>query len=66
MRRMICVTNKNVAEDLADQGFRYMLQYLNSDQEVYTFVETDELVKLLSDKRKYSKKDWFRNNKMMF
>lgn len=65
---MICVTRESVAEKLADAGFNYMTQYLNSDQLVYTFVETDELRKELNNKRNYTKKDWFYSpgNKLMF
>lgn len=66
MRKMICVVSEEVANDLADQGFRYMEQYINNDQKVYMFRESDKLHKILSDKRKYTRKDWFYNDKLLF
>ena len=58
MKRMICVTNQNMADELAARGFRYMKQYKN-DSEVFTFVESEELFELLDDKRTFSKKHWY-------
>jgi len=66
MKRMVCVINKDVADELDDLGFRYMVQQLHDNQEVYTFIETDKLHKELNNKKKYSKRDWYYSNKMMF
>ena len=65
MKRMICVTNKGVAEKLSDMGFRYMKQYLN-DTEIYTFIESEDLYQLLSDKRQFSKKHWYVDKRLRF
>ena len=65
MKRMICVTNKDVAEKLSDMGFRYMKQYLN-DTEIYTFIESEDLYQLLNDKRQFSKKHWYVDKRLRF
>ena len=66
MKKIITVFKKDVAEQIVDElGTSYMIQELNG-QEAYSFVESDRLIKLLSDKRKFSKKDWFTDNKLRF
>lgn len=65
MRRMICVTNKNVADELAGHGYRYMTQN-QGDKAVFTFVESEDLYELLSDKKKFSKKHWYVDKRLRF
>ena len=65
MKRMICVTNQNVAEELVSLGFRYMKQHQN-DTVIYTFIESEDLFELINDKRKFSKKHWYIDKRLRF
>ena len=65
MKRMICVRNQSMAEELADRGFRFMKQHQNGC-EVFTFVESEELLEVLDDKRKYSKENWYADRRLRF
>ena len=65
MKRMICVTNQGMAEELAARGFRFMKQHQNGC-EVYTFVECEELFELINDKRKFCKKNWYVDSRLRF
>ena len=65
MKKMICVTNKNVADELAEMGFRHMTQNVNGC-DVYTFVESEKLLDALSDKRRFSKEHWYMDKRLRF
>ena len=54
-----------MAEELAAKGFRFMKQHQNGC-EVYTFVECEELLEVLDDKRKYSKENWYADKRLRF
>ena len=63
--KFILVTKKEVAEEICDEiGTNYMLQDLNG-QTMYCFVNTDRLHKLLSNKGRFSKRDWFTGGGML-
>ena len=62
---MICVTNKNVAEELAGRGYRYMTQS-RGDSTVFTFLESEDLFELLSDAKQFSKKHWYVDKRLRF
>ena len=68
MKRMINVTDENMALELKECGFNYMESYLNSDEKVFVFQESKELYKLLNDKKRFSKRHWHynQNNKLLF
>ena len=65
MKKMICVTSKNVADELAELGFRHMTRNVNGS-DVYTFVESDRLIEVLSDRRKFSKENWYMDKRLRF
>ena len=65
MRRMICVTNKTVAEKLAESGYRYMTQS-RGDATVFTFLENEDLFELLSDRKQFDKKHWYVDKRLRF
>lgn len=65
MKRFINVINKNMRDELSDLGFRYTTQIID-DREVYVFIESDKLYKILNNKCKFSKKDYYHSNIMKF
>ena len=65
-KNMILVTNQKCAEQLADEGFKYMLQHLENNTVGYVFLETERLRKILSDKSRFSKKDWNPMSRLCF
>ena len=65
-RKFVCLTNKDKAEELADEGFNYMLETLDSNQVIYKFILTDELYRVLNDKKRFNKREWYYDSKMRF
>ena len=65
MKKLICVTNREVAGELAGMGFRYMIQHA-AGKEVFAFVESQRLFDVLSDSRKFSKKHWYIDKRLRF
>ena len=66
MKKLICVTNKEMAEKLAVMGYRYMTQQLGTG-EVYTFIENENLYELLNDdKKQFNKKHWYIDKRLRF
>ena len=57
-KKFILVTKKSVADEICDElGTNYMLNNMGNDV-AYCFLYTDKLHTLLSDKRRFSKRDW--------
>ena len=64
MKKVICVTRKEIAEQISnDCGCKYMIKDLG-DTKVYSFLETDKIHKYL--KSNFSKKEWYYDDKMYF
>lgn len=54
---LIKVLNKSAADKLAAQGFKYITQRLNDEQDVYVFFGTPELMRLLC--KDFSNREFF-------
>jgi len=66
VKRIITVLRKDVADEISDEtGSSYMIQALNGE-EVYSFVLTDRLHKLLNEKQRFSRRDWFIDSRLRF
>ena len=66
MKKIICITRKETADEIAEEiSCKYMIQNLGNT-EVYSFIETDKLHKILNDKSKYSRKEWYYDNRLKF
>ena len=65
MKNLICVTNKEMADKLAEMGYRYMIQQLSEDN-IYTFVENERLFELLKDRQQFNKKFWYIDKRLRF
>ena len=66
VKKIICVTRKEIADQIAEElSCKYMIQNLG-ETEVYSFIETDKLYKILSNKSKYSRKEWYYDNRLRF
>lgn len=60
---MINIADKNKAEILKNQGFKYRVQNIDK-KEIFIFMETPELRKLLNEK--FSDQDFFISKTMNF
>ena len=63
--RFIKITDKQTAGKLESLGYKYMTELVN-DKEVYVFADEGDLMKLLNDRAKYSKKHWYVDNVLRF
>ena len=65
LKRLICVTNKEMADKLVASGHRSMTQHIN-DRTVFTFLENESLFELVNDKKLFSKKHWYIDKRLRF
>lgn len=65
MKKLICVTNKEMANKLAELGYHFMVQHLNG-RDIYTFIESENLFDLLGDKKQFNKNHWYIDKRLRF
>ena len=67
MKKIICVVRKEVADRIAEEcSCSYMTQVLGDNTQIYTFIESDKIHKVISDKNQFSKNDWYYEKRLKF
>ena len=64
MKKFIKTLNKETALALAERGFSYLSEKINKNQEIYVFVMTDELFKLINEN--FTLSDFFEDDVLRF
>ena len=64
MKKFIKTLNKETALASAERGFSYLPEKINKNQEIYVFVMTDELIKLINEN--FALNDFFEDDVLRF
>lgn len=64
MGSTVNILDKDKAEELMKLGFHYVLQRVSDDKQIYVFINTPELTKVLMSK--FSSKDFYIGKTLKF
>ena len=66
MKRIVLVINQDKVDLLDELGFSPCGKRTVNGKDAYQYVVTDRLYKILNDKSKFTKKDYFEDTKLTF